>query len=400
MKIDGKEDRDAAEEFRNNDAKLKYGKWQQLSGKIRHKGENVEIDVTLDGVHVGRFAGNRSRISLPHWNSVRPTTVKFSGHGDLSKAQIEVRGEVRLQPSLNTTADASSHSKAPSIALSPFNEAKANEHQEAWAKYLGVPIEKEVDLPGGEKITFVLIPPGEFEMGSHQHEQSMFLNAIRGEWNAERTPAEIPRHKVQITNPFYLSKQEVTQGEWLSVLKDNPSVYANSKEHPVNQVTWNEAKEFVDAMNSKAELDGLTIRLPTEAEWEYACKAGDPRSNYPPEELEEYAWFNLNSKGNLQKGGERTPNAFGLHDMLGNVWEWCADSYRHDFYLKSPSVDPVSLEVGEHRVLRGGAMTHGYIHCRPTYRNHDHPDTKSFHFGVRLAATIPSNSLPPKKVKR
>ncbi|QDT35026.1 bifunctional serine/threonine-protein kinase/formylglycine-generating enzyme family protein [Thalassoglobus polymorphus] len=397
MKIDGKEDRDAAEEFRNDDAKLKYGKWQQLSGKIRHKGENVEIDVTLDGVHVGRFAGARSRISLPHWNTVRPTTVKFSGYGDLSKAQIEVRGEVRLQPSLNTTTDASSHSKAPSIALSPFNEAKAKAHQKAWSEHLGVPIERKVDLPGGEKITFVLIPPGEFEMGSHQHEQSMFLNAIRGEWNAERTPAEIPRHKVQISNPFYLSKQEVTQGEWLSVLEDNPSVYANSKEHPVNQVTWNEAKEFVNAMNSKADLQGLTIRLPTEAEWEYACKAGDPRSNYPPEELEEYAWFNLNSKGNLQKGGERTPNAFGLHDMLGNVWEWCADSYHPDFYRKSSRVDPVSLEAGEDRVLRGGAMTHGYIHCRPTYRNHDLPDKKSFHFGVRLAATISSSSLPLKK---
>jgi formylglycine-generating enzyme required for sulfatase activity len=186
---------------------------------------------------------------------------------------------------------------------------------------------------------FVLIQPGEFTMGG-----------ARGE--PGREAGEGPQHPVRITQAFYMGAHEVTQQQYAEVMGKNPSRFTAPK-NPVEQVSWNDAVEFCARLSKK---DGRTYRLPTEAEWEYACRAGSTEAycyGGDPGQVGDYAWDKRNSDGKTHEVGLALPNAWGLYDVHGNVWEWCQDWYGG--YKPGPDEDPVGPTSGTYRIVRGGS---------------------------------------------
>jgi uncharacterized protein (TIGR02996 family) len=198
------------------------------------------------------------------------------------------------------------------------------------------------ELTNSIGLRMVLIPPGTFVMGSSPEEES-FL------------PEEGPQHEVEITRPFYLGVFPVTQGEYQAVTDSNPANFSHGANYPVEQVSWLEAGAYCERLSAlKAEKRARrSYRLPTEAEWEHACRAGTAAPHYyGPHHDPSLA--NFNSEGTTPVGSYR-PNPWGLYDMLGNVWEWCADWYDENFYQISPRRDPLNLTGDERRSIRGGA---------------------------------------------
>jgi formylglycine-generating enzyme required for sulfatase activity len=236
----------------------------------------------------------------------------------------------------------------PPLAVAPFDSDQAKAHQKAWAGHLGTPVQITNSL--GMKLN--LIPPGEFTMGSPESEENRGVDETQ--------------HQVKITKPFYLSVHEVTQAQYERVMDDNPSRSKDAAK-PAETVSWDDAVEFCRELTKK---EGVEYRLPTEAEWEYACRAGmtttysfgDDRSR-----LGEYAWYNGNrtnpnallSNDTPHPVGELKPNAWGLFDMHGNVKEWCQDRYGNYEGLGVVGRDPTGPASGDDsRVLRarqGGA---------------------------------------------
>ena len=184
---------------------------------------------------------------------------------------------------------------------------------------------------------FVRVPSGNFMMGCSSGDADCY-------------PEEKPEHRVVITHSFDIGRYQVTQAQYEAAMGSNPSSFIDVN-RPVDGVSWNDAQRFCDALTAKK--DGHLYRLPTEAEWEYAARAGDKAARYGP--LEEVAWFRDNAENQTHPVGEKRPNAFGLYDTLGNVWEWVQDWYGVDYYSKSPEKDPKGPESGEFRILRGGS---------------------------------------------
>lgn len=214
-----------------------------------------------------------------------------------------------------------------------------------------------IDLGDGVKMEFVLIPAGSFRMGSTKGPKD-----------------ERPIHRVVISKPFYMAKHELTQGQWEAVMGEDKRLTAN--ESPDNEMTgpmkamnalsWNKCQDYISELSKKA--PGQAFALPTEAQWEYACRAGSETEYHfgdEPEKLGEYAWFQGNAiwpnmpdyegRTHYHDTGVKKPNAWGLHDMHGGVWEWCADFSDPDFYFDSPLADPTGPETGVLKVLRGGS---------------------------------------------
>lgn len=202
-----------------------------------------------------------------------------------------------------------------------------------------------VDLGGGVTLELVWIPKGTFLMGSPDDEK-------------DRWDDEGPQHEVTFHQGFWLGKTPVTQAQWEAVMRNNPSYFKGDGRLPVEWVSWNDCQEFINKLNSK--VDGL-FRLPSEAEWEYACRAGTQTRFYWGNDpdytvIEDYAWYNGNSCRRTHPVGVNLPNAWGLHDMAGNVWEWCEDIW-FDSYSDAPDDGGawMCLPRDSHRVLRGGS---------------------------------------------
>ena len=218
-------------------------------------------------------------------------------------------------------------------------------------------------------ITFILVEPGSFLMGSPADE----LN---------HEPDE-SQHRVTLTKAFYLGETEVTQAQWKRVMDGkNPSRFSGDDRLPVEQVSWYDCQEFL----RKA---GEGYRLPTEAEWEYACRAGSSmRFCFGDEEekLGEYAWFSDNYGSTTHPVGQRKPNSWGFLDMHGNVWEWCQD--RYGAYPSGPATDPSGPTSGDPVVLRGGSWYYYPGHCRSANRPWFRPDYQNYFVGFRAARTF------------
>ncbi|ETX03174.1 MAG: hypothetical protein ETSY1_01000 [Candidatus Entotheonella factor] len=214
------------------------------------------------------------------------------------------------------------------------------------------------------EITFVLIPAGTFLMGTPADQVDAVVN--RYELKREWVEDETPQHEVEISQPFYLGEMEVTQAQWQAVMGSNPSWF-KGHERPVEQVSWEEVQEFIRRLNTR---EGREIyRLPTEAEWEYAARAGttgDFSFGSDPSELKDYAWYGENSGGETHPVRQKKPNDWGLYDMSGNVWEWVQDWYGD--YLADTVVDPQGPNNGANRVVRGGGWRRVAGGCRVAIR--------------------------------
>jgi len=213
--------------------------------------------------------------------------------------------------------------------------------------------ELTVDLGNGIKLEMILIPAGEFIMGSPESDK-------------EAIASEKPQHRVRITKPFYLGKFLVTQEQWAAVMGNNPSSFKGPK-NPVETVTWNDCQKFLEKLNAKIGTQRGKFVLPTEAQWEYACRAGSTTGYcFGDNEsgLGEYAWYQLNSGDNMHPVGEKKPNAWGLYDMHGNAWEWCQDWHDGGYYAESPTDDPPGPATGSAHVFRGGCIYEQAWNCR------------------------------------
>jgi formylglycine-generating enzyme required for sulfatase activity len=223
-------------------------------------------------------------------------------------------------------------------------------------------------------MAFVLLPAGTFPMGSPSDEE--------GRYDDER------QHQVTLSRPFYLQTTPVTQEQWRQVLGNNPAYFKEGgQECPVEQVSWDDAQEFIKKLNRMEKTD--TYRLPTEAEWEYACRAGSTtRYCFGDEaaQLQDYAWYEVNSERKTHPVGRLKPNAWGLYDMHGNVWEWCRDWYGD--YAVGPLVDPPVPDAGASRVLRGGSWGNNSWLLRSAVRSYYNPVFRINNLGFRVARTF------------
>jgi WD40 repeat protein/formylglycine-generating enzyme required for sulfatase activity len=315
---------------------------------------------------------------------------------------------------------------APPPAVAPFDAKKAKEHQEAWAKYLGVPVEMTNSI--GMKL--VLIPPGEFDIGSSEAEVAKLQEKgkARKEYEGYLSllAAESPRHRVRITRPFYLGQCEVTQAQYQDVTGVNPSGFTENQmegskfnppllerdvqnlarlrervagldtsRHPVEMVSWSDASAFCLRLGERPQEQAAhaAYRLPTEAEWEYACRAGTTTAWHGTDDeiaLREQAWFGVNSGGRTNPVGQKAPNAWRLYDMHGNVSESCQDGWNERYYAVSPANDPMAMPKDHLRVGRGsgfGANSAG--ECRSSARGYDGAGNRRSNTGFRIVCEIP-----------
>ena len=213
---------------------------------------------------------------------------------------------------------------------------------------------------------FVRIPAGEFRMGSR---------------SAQAGDNERPRTRVRISRGFYLGKYEVTQELWQAVTGTNPSRFSGCGRCPVEKVSWNDAQEFIRRLNARA--GGTRYRLPTEAEWEYAARAGTVGDRYG--NVDAIAWHEDNSGERTHPVGQKAPNAWGLHDMLGNVHEWVQD--RYGGYPGGLVTDPAGPSSGLLRVRRGGSWMYDAWYCRASFRGIYSPGNRPDDLGFRLLRT-------------
>ncbi|MCY3021135.1 MAG: SUMF1/EgtB/PvdO family nonheme iron enzyme, partial [Planctomycetota bacterium] len=265
-----------------------------------------------------------------------------------------------------------------------------------------------LDLGGGVKMEMVLVKAGEFDMGSN---------------DADAKPEEKPVHKVKISKPFYIAKNEVTVAQFRAFAdatkyqteaeKANEAwtpihgkmrgvkgahwrrpVFPQEDNCPASAITWNDAQEFC---KWAAKMTGRNVCLPSEAQWEYACRAGTTtryNSGDKDSDLEQAAWVNKNSGAKTNPVGKKAPNAWGLYDMHGNVWEWVQDAFNDKYYQESPPIDPKGPATGEERVLRGGGWDDGPGNCRAAGRFKYRPDLRDTEVGFRVVVECGSSRTP------
>ncbi|MGO9115763.1 MAG: SUMF1/EgtB/PvdO family nonheme iron enzyme [Thermoguttaceae bacterium] len=200
---------------------------------------------------------------------------------------------------------------------------------------------------------------------------------------------EQPQHRVRITKPFYLGKYPVTQEQWEAVMGmgNNPGGFKGPK-NPVENVSWDDCQQFLDKLNKRQGNPAGKFVLPTEAKWEYACRAGS-KTRYcfgdDDSKLGDYAWYLANADGKTHPVGKKKPNAWGLYDMHGNVFEWCADWFEHGYYKESPVADPMGAAAGSYRVDCGGCWRNPAGGCRSAMRDYYEPWFRYDFLGLRVS---------------
>jgi len=235
-------------------------------------------------------------------------------------------------------------------------------------KVLGPAPTRAIDMGGGiAPMEFVFMPPGTFLMGR------------------DGGGAEGPVHEVELTQGFYIGRHEVNKAQYHKVaVPRKPVGLYKGDSLPIESVSWEEATAFCRELGGRI---GRTCRLPTEAEWEYACRAGSPKAfsfGDQVERLAEHAWYEDNSNDTPHEVGTKKPNAHGIYDVHGNVWEWCLDWFAAGYYAKGPRRDPQGPDAGTQRVIRGGAWSSAAKFCRSATRDMYPPSTKVADVGFRV----------------
>ena len=221
--------------------------------------------------------------------------------------------------------------------------------------------------------TFAWLPGGSFRMGAGEDADGHRAN-------------ERPVHEVVLTKSFYLAVHPVTQSVYAAITKQNPAWFTaergGSPDHPVERVSWTDAVRFCELLSAQPDerAAGRTYRLPTEAEWEFACRGGATDAPTSPDAV--------HSATAPARVGPRPANTFGLFDLLGNVWEWCSDWYGERYYAEAPLRDPTGPATGTLRVCRGGSWKNLAGSCRAAYRNALAPHSKSSAVGFRVVVEV------------
>lgn len=316
----------------------------------------------------------------------------------------------------------SSEKATPPLAVAPFDTEQAKDHQVAWANHLGVPI----DYTNSIGMKFRLIPPGEFLMGSTPEQVDESFKAYDLQESDRQSLAEIirsasPQHRVVLTQPIYLGVHEVTQQQFEQVLGRNPSAYSptgryqapvkgiDTQQFPVEQVSWNDAAEFCAKLSERERLtpfdfqnrqpatqwNGTGYRLPTEAEWEAACRAGTTTKYWVGDNEQDLAqsdWLANNSERRPHPVGELRANPFGLFDVHGNVEELVLDWWDPNYYSRfksSPAIDPIGPTTpGRSRVMRGGRFAHAALIAQSSKRGVIQPVGVVYFLGFRVALSV------------
>jgi formylglycine-generating enzyme required for sulfatase activity/tRNA A-37 threonylcarbamoyl transferase component Bud32 len=311
--------------------------------------------------------------------------------GEAARAGAERRRKDSVRPSSLPPTESRAdcvprQERRPSVASAKARKASvsdpdvARRRQEDTAKKLGISAEASLDLGGGVNMKLALIPAGKFMMGSPDGEK-------------DRSGDEGPQREVTISKPFYLGVYEVTQEQYEQIICKNPSNFKGAK-NPVECVSWDDAVAFCESLTEKT---GKTVTLPTEAQWEYSCRAGTTTPFNTGQTIStDQANYNGNyTYGNGSKGEHREktiavgsfgPNAFGLYDMHGNVWEWCGDWY--DSYANAENIDPARPDSGTYRVLRGGGWRSDPQDCRSADRGWGSPGRRGTNLGFRVAVDL------------
>ncbi len=265
----------------------------------------------------------------------------------------------------------------------PFDASEALQNQKLTAEVLELPPTYALELPGGAKMSFALVPAGDFMMGCSREGKG---------FNADQQP----EHPVRITSPFYVSVTEVTREQFEAV---TGRASATGDETAADRVaglpaaaSWDDAQAFCAKLTNRNK-DRLAVRLPTEAEWEYACRAGSERlysfgDDAALSEAPDCAWYDVNSQGRVHAVARSKPNAWGLCDMHGNMLEWCRDWYDARYYLSSPLQDPPGPKTGTYRVLRGGSWAEAPEEMRSAYRKAAPPDSLRPTYGFRVCFDV------------
>ncbi len=292
---------------------------------------------------------------------------------------------------------------APPQAIAPFDAVAAKQHQQAWADYLKLP----VTYTNSIGMKFVLIPPGEFMMGSTPTQIEMALSSVKDEYWKDCIQSECPQHYVTLTQPIYLGAHEVTQQHYMALMGVNPASFSetgkhrkavadlDTRNHPVEMVSYIDAVAFCTKLSQmeRANLASFVIegyRLPTEAEWEFASRAGtaNPRFSSQIGVILQTAWFAENSDQRTHSVGELTGNAFGLFDISGNVCEWVEDGWNSRRYQKvaAPSVKnpKETFIVGSDVVRRDGSWGYNAYSQRISHREHMSPSFRDDGSGFRI----------------
>ena len=380
---------------------------------IASKGDKQPVQVQVaEGSHTLRVTKGGFEVYAKEF------TIRSGGKetisAELAPVKTAITGKTTTEP--------------PPPAIAPFDEKKAKEYQEVWAKHLGV----SVEITNSIGMKLVLIPPGEFMMGSPKEliDEELKTPGIV-DWYEETVPHEGPQHRVRITKPFYLGVYEVTQEQYQQVVGANPSEFSatgkqkekvagqDTKRFPVESVSWDDAVEFCRKLSVMPgeRIAGRWYRLPSEAQWEYACRAGSTgrysfssgrngiSREYEERVLSNYGWFAGNSGEMTHAVGGKRANSLGLYDMHGNVWEWCQDWCDKGYYAKSVTDDPVGPFGGSNRRVRGGGWGNLAESCRSAHRGGNEPGSRLHRLGFRVSliladkpnerSTLPNSTTTP-----
>jgi len=325
--------------------------------------------------------------------------------------------------------------QTPAPAIAPFDATDARQHQEAWAKHLGTPVEYTNTI--GMK--FRLIPPGEFLMGGTKDEIGKIIQGItRGlyyEVEVGWAKSAGPAHRVALTKPIYLGVHEVTQQQYEDVVGKTSNHFSpagagkdmviglDTTLHPITGVIWYDGIEFCNQLSIKENLpsayhlgidkvpakvtllDGTGYRLPTEAIWEFSCRAGNTTVDSiggQNEQIIRESWIHTNSSSRTHAVGQLKPNGFGLYDMRGNVWEWCQDAWAAEYHSRfsdtiavdppGPAFDEESFQSvyaqGQSRIIRGGCFMSPAGLCSASYKEAVMATNGNYHLGLRVSLSV------------